>query len=510
MASLVPRLEELLTLLEGGKPRELAQGKALVESLLADAPCRKEVQGARKNVAGLISGLLKSALERQRGGAAKLQGLTRALVDDAAWEDGTISRKIQLLIPLLAPAKAGSAREAASIQAELPERVQGLLQLLLERSLAPGELPPDSKKLARADFWQEADRQLTALCAAAPLPPSSREFKKAAIKKTVLQLAHGLDTLLQELGRQDKNITATLAGLRKKQASGDLNLLAKTLLRECGLFQSHARSLRERSATVQDQIRRLEVRLEEMEEALDETRRDHHRDPSTGIPDRFAFSAHFERNRERADHLGELFVVLLVHLENHSALIDKIGRKGERKLFSALSARLGELLPDEALLTRLSGDRFGILLPKCHLEQLAPVGERIRRMLQGTRFRFDGHSIEVRGLLGAAAFEPEMTEEFLLSLADRGVLLARQLEGREVGVVAPPSQSDKGAQQPVEKAEKTEKGEKAPDDGGESPDKSPEMKTPPQADSADPDDATADGGHGSPETNPSDDDGWRL
>ena len=90
----------------------------------------------------------------------------------------------------------------------------------------------------------------------------------------------------------------------------------------------------------------------------------------------------------------------------------------EAALVLKLALREGDVL------SRIEGDRFGVLLPDCDLAPARRLAERLRRAVEQHRFPRVGHVSACAGVASAPRDGMEGTE--LLDAAERAVGLAKK------------------------------------------------------------------------------------
>jgi len=93
-----------------------------------------------------------------------------------------------------------------------------------------------------------------------------------------------------------------------------------------------------------------------------------------------------------------------------------------------LALALGPLVRAEQLLARVGGEELVLLLPGVPLEKAALFAEKVRAIVAGRAFEFEGARIPVTVSIGVAALAPGEGAEALLTRAD-----ARLYEAKRAG-----------------------------------------------------------------------------
>jgi diguanylate cyclase (GGDEF)-like protein len=123
------------------------------------------------------------------------------------------------------------------------------------------------------------------------------------------------------------------------------------------------------------------------------------RDTLTGLANR----AHF--NSELAGRLRQalpedVFSVLFIDLDRFKAVNDTYGHPTGDRLISLVAARMREILPD-ALIGRIGGDEFTVLLERTNADDVAAVADKIVACLREP-FEIDGVYGSIGASVGAA------------------------------------------------------------------------------------------------------------
>jgi diguanylate cyclase (GGDEF)-like protein len=119
-------------------------------------------------------------------------------------------------------------------------------------------------------------------------------------------------------------------------------------------------------------------------------------DPLTGLPNRRSFTETLdELLHARTD--GQRLAILMLDLDGFTPLNDRYGQKDGDCVLFEFARRTGAVIPPDALLARVGGDDFAVLLPR--LQSLDEPMDLARRLLKaaGAPFMIGNH----RAILGA-------------------------------------------------------------------------------------------------------------
>jgi diguanylate cyclase (GGDEF)-like protein len=154
-------------------------------------------------------------------------------------------------------------------------------------------------------------------------------------------------------------------------------------------------------------------------------------DDLTGLPNRPRFRAGVAEAVEEARRGHMTFAVLLVDLDRFKEVNDALGHDVGDELLVELGSRLSQALPASALLTRLGGDEFGVVVPDATEPDALWVAERLRTCI-GELFVLDGLPVAVEGSIGIVLCPDDGDDvDTLLRRADVAMYAAKE---RRLGV----------------------------------------------------------------------------
>jgi diguanylate cyclase (GGDEF)-like protein len=137
------------------------------------------------------------------------------------------------------------------------------------------------------------------------------------------------------------------------------------------------------------------------QQLLTQIRYDADHDRLTGLPNRQRLAAEIDQLLE-ADPLAGRAGLILASLDNYAEVTDTLGHAASDELLLVTAGLLREHAPPQALLARMEGEQFAVLLPGLSL----PATERAARRLReatSTRARVAGLDLEVTLTIGVAA-----------------------------------------------------------------------------------------------------------
>ena len=447
--STVSALEEVLDLLRGEEPDNLLALQR-VESILQQKPCAKEVQMAGIATADIIETLLlpvlsqdKTRLNRAKTLQESLRG--KDLAESEELKNGDLAKKMQAQqeeilkemnhwvidcsAPNPIPAKAPTTKQAdgesnptaMALPRTLFARMTHALRLICESEEQLGETVAAWQKEADPP-WEEVVTVLSQVQSAghkAAEAPWMRQ--RRVLYNELLQLVRACERGVTSPGTNEEVVTQPRQEINKPGNRLEAHRLQKLLYTQASELHTEARSLKRQQDESRERAEQLKTRLDELELALTQARNEQFLDPVTGIPDRFAFTAHLQRYLERGIHLKEVFSLILFHFHDLQQLLDTLDTQVgmSKRLVTALADEMRRRIPGDAFLARLSPERFVILLPKHTDGESEQVGTTIAGSLEDTRFRLDDKEVTVEVHCGYATYQPGMDATQMLEITDR-------------------------------------------------------------------------------------------
>jgi diguanylate cyclase (GGDEF)-like protein len=164
------------------------------------------------------------------------------------------------------------------------------------------------------------------------------------------------------------------------------------------------------------------------QQLLTQIRYDADHDRLTGLPNRQRLAAEIEAILA-ADPVGARAGLILAALDNYTEVTDTLGHAASDELLLVTAGLLREHAPPQALLARMEGDTFAVLLPGLSLAATERAARRLREAAS-TRARVAGLDLEITLTIGVAAAPVHGTDAgALMQRADVALLAAGDTAG---------------------------------------------------------------------------------
>jgi diguanylate cyclase (GGDEF)-like protein len=164
------------------------------------------------------------------------------------------------------------------------------------------------------------------------------------------------------------------------------------------------------------------------QQLLTQIRYDADHDRLTGLPNRQRLAAEIDQLLA-ADPVGARTGLILASLGNYTEVTDTLGHAASDELLLVTAGLLREHAPPQALLARMEGEQFAVLLPGLSLAATERAARRLREAAS-TRARVAGLDLEVTLTIGVASAPVHGTDAgVLMQRADVALLAAADSGG---------------------------------------------------------------------------------
>lgn len=159
-------------------------------------------------------------------------------------------------------------------------------------------------------------------------------------------------------------------------------------------------------------------------------------DPLTGVYNRRTLAGLAAEAIERARRGNLPLALLAVDVDHFKRINDRFGHDSGDEALRLLVAGMQASLDERAILSRIGGEEFAVLLPDRDEDEACAIAERLRRHLERSELAVDGQSLPLCVSIGVAAIGAAPTDlAALLRDADRALYAAKR-SGRNRVVAA--------------------------------------------------------------------------
>ena len=156
-------------------------------------------------------------------------------------------------------------------------------------------------------------------------------------------------------------------------------------------------------------------------------------DELTGLPNRSGFEAATKALLQQRPQTK--MALLYLDLDNFKLINDTAGHGAGDQLVRSLAGVIQSGLDDQALLARLSGDEFAIVLQEISADEAGAAAHRLRQAISAFRFPFAGYVFSSTASVGVVPFAADGGDySSLLAQADAACFIAKELGGNRVQI----------------------------------------------------------------------------
>jgi len=155
----------------------------------------------------------------------------------------------------------------------------------------------------------------------------------------------------------------------------------------------------------------------------------------TGLANRRAFMQEARHQFDSADLEFHGLSIFIIDLDHFKKVNDAYGHEAGDEVLIHASQQIVEALPEDAMVARLGGEEFAVLLPYADISQIYHYAEAIRHRVASKPCAYFEHRIQVSASVGVGIAHPRDTVRSVMTRADDALYDAKD-EGRNRFVIA--------------------------------------------------------------------------
>ncbi len=337
MESTLATLDQLIKLL-GHKPPMSSDALSLAKNLLRRGPCALELDQLKGVVKEVLELLVKSRFTGDQAKQAHVSRLIDQIQRAPDFDPSAISqeiRKIRGWLHETAPSSTESdapKRPAPMLPDAFPDRLATALRHLGSADSSVQAAAEEVERLGREEEipWGEIHAQVARLASSQEVARSHWRAEREELKEALVQMADRFQHMLSGMGDTGDKLNGVIDRIRESNRISDLQMLKDLLLREAEGVLTHADAMRSELEESRQILDRTRERMRQLDQELIGARDPKLQDPLTGIANRFAYMAHFQRCQERYTYFREAFVMIFFTLDNLYDIHRHLGASGSR------------------------------------------------------------------------------------------------------------------------------------------------------------------------------------
>ncbi len=153
-------------------------------------------------------------------------------------------------------------------------------------------------------------------------------------------------------------------------------------------------------------------------------------DGLTQVFNRRYFEDTLERELSRCARYGRSLSLIMVDIDHFKAVNDTHGHLAGDHVLKSVASAIKTRIRREDILSRYGGEEFALLLPEVDLKGAIALAEKIRKLMEKSKFEFDKQLIPVTLSAGVATLSAELNESADLIKAADTLLYEAKDSGR--------------------------------------------------------------------------------
>jgi diguanylate cyclase (GGDEF)-like protein len=159
-------------------------------------------------------------------------------------------------------------------------------------------------------------------------------------------------------------------------------------------------------------------------------------DPLTGVANRRALKERLKGELYRFQRYRQFFSMLLFDVDHFKAVNDRYGHWAGDKCLKEIIKRIKPILRETDFIGRWGGDEFLVIFPGTDQESATAVAERIRRLIQNTRFVYHKQEISFTVSIGVGEVQDsDQSQETVFNRVDKAMYTAKKAGRNMVNAV---------------------------------------------------------------------------
>ncbi|AXK39654.1 GGDEF domain-containing protein [Crenobacter cavernae] len=234
-----------------------------------------------------------------------------------------------------------------------------------------------------------------------------------------------LATMSDSTGEFQAKISRHSEQLKATRNVDDLGAIIGALLEDTSAMQLNLHQSRDELLSAREQVSSAEVRIKELETALEATSAKVREDQLTGAYNRRGLIEHFEREISRAERTSQPLCLALIDVDNFKQLNDRYGHlAGDDALKYLVDVIRHNARPTDVV-ARYGGEEFVILLPDTPVDEAIQMLQRLQRELTRTFFLANSDRLVITFSAGVARWHLGERDCDVIERADQAMYQAK-------------------------------------------------------------------------------------
>ncbi len=191
-------------------------------------------------------------------------------------------------------------------------------------------------------------------------------------------------------------------------------------------------SLKEEMESLNENLQRMKKEVDQVHEKRKALEKEVLVDHLTGVANRRALKERMKNELYRFQRYGHFFSMLLFDIDHFKMVNDKYGHWAGDKCLKEIIKRIKPILRETDFIARWGGDEFVVIFPGTDHDSAAAVAERIRKLIENTRFVYHKQEISLTVSIGVTEIqEGDSSQEHVFNRVDKAMYKAKK-KGRNM------------------------------------------------------------------------------
>ncbi|WP_456323337.1 GGDEF domain-containing protein [Hydrogenimonas sp.] len=309
---------------------------------------------------------------------------------------------------------------------------------LIVASLVPSIASGMNDEIATISAQVRADPQL--LTSQAMVEDIRHMIKKRIEldKKAVVEQMTELDTIINHINtalvrvidrgdinnKEIRKIQGELGNIELKKDS--FEAIHAKLLTIANSLESETRVLGEEMRREHEEMEELRSKVRILEEALRKERKKSGTDTLTKLPNRRAIDDFIKKQEAAFDRYKDNYSVILFDIDHFKSVNDTYGHDAGDVILASFGKMLRRYSRELDFVGRWGGEEFLVVLPKTDKEGAYHFGEKLREIVQKSKFMYKGTRIPITVSGGVADRASNPSMDAMLKKADENLYKAKK------------------------------------------------------------------------------------
>ncbi|MGA2402672.1 MAG: diguanylate cyclase [Syntrophobacteraceae bacterium] len=190
--------------------------------------------------------------------------------------------------------------------------------------------------------------------------------------------------------------------------------------------------LREEMESLNQNLNRMKKEVDQVHEKRKALEKEILIDPMTGIANRRALKERLKSELYRFQRYRQYFSMLLFDVDHFKVINDQYGHWAGDRCLKEIIKRIRPILRETDFMGRWGGDEFTVIFPGTDLESAVAVAERLRKLIENTRFVYHRQEISLTVSIGVTEIQDsDSSQEMVFTRVDKAMYKAKK-KGRNM------------------------------------------------------------------------------